>query len=129
MMKHIVRLASLLALFALWSPMPVPAQTQAAWIVALRDGGHVIVFRHGATYPDQADTDPFNLANVDKQRQLNDAGRAKATEIGNAFRKLRIPVGRVHASLLYRAIETGKLMFPDIAPNQPDFLAEREREA
>jgi hypothetical protein len=74
MMKHVVRLASLLALFALWSP-PVPAQTLPEWIALLRDGGHVIVFRHGATYPDQADTDPFNLANVDKQRQLNDAGR------------------------------------------------------
>jgi phosphohistidine phosphatase SixA len=56
------------------------------------------------------------LANVDKQRQLNDAGRAKAKEIGEAFRKLKIPVGQVHTSLLYRAIETGKLMFPDITP-------------
>jgi Histidine phosphatase superfamily (branch 1) len=89
---------------------------QLARLFALRDGGHVIVCRHGATYPDQADTDPFNLANVDKQRQLNDAGRAKAKEIGEAFRKLKIPVGQVHTSLLYRAIETGKLMFPDITP-------------
>jgi len=116
MMKHVLRLVSLLALLALLSPTPVPAQTLPEWIAPLRDGGHVIVFRHGATYPDQADTDPFNLANVDKQRQLNDAGRAKAKEIGEAFRKLRIPVGQVHTSLLYRAIETGKLMFPDITP-------------
>jgi phosphohistidine phosphatase SixA len=116
MMKHVLRLASLLALFALWSPTPVPAQTLPEWIAPLRDGGHVIVFRHGATYPDQADTDPFNLTNADKQRQLSDAGRAKAKEIGEAFRKLRIPVGQVHTSLLYRAIETGKLMFPDITP-------------
>jgi phosphohistidine phosphatase SixA len=114
MMKHVVRLASLLALFALGRRQP--AQTLPEWIAPLRDGGHVIVFRHGATYPDQADTDPFNLANVDKQRQLNDAGRAKAKEIGEAFRKLKIPVGQVHTSLLYRAIETGKLMFPDITP-------------
>ena len=28
--------------------------------VALRGGGHVIVFRHGATFADQADTDPLN---------------------------------------------------------------------
>jgi hypothetical protein len=32
--------------------------------------GPVIVFPHGGTNPDQADTDPFNLANVDKQRQI-----------------------------------------------------------
>jgi len=43
---------------------------------------------------------PFKLANVDKQRELNDAGRANAKEIGDAFRKLRIPVGQVHTSLL-----------------------------
>ena len=51
-------------------------------------GGHVIVFRLGAIYPAQADTDPFNLAHVGKQRHLNDAGRAKAEEIGGANRKL-----------------------------------------
>ena len=43
---------------------------------ALRGGGHVIVFRHGATHADQADTDPLNITNVAKQRQLNDQGRA-----------------------------------------------------
>jgi broad specificity phosphatase PhoE len=97
MMKYVLRLASLLALFALWPP-PVPAQTLPGWIAPLRDGGHVIVFRHGATNPDQADTDPFNLANVDKQRQLNDAGRTKAKEMGEAFRKLKIPVRQVHTN-------------------------------
>jgi hypothetical protein len=40
----------------------------------LRAGGCVIVVRHGATHPDQADTDPLNLDNVAKQRQLNDKG-------------------------------------------------------
>jgi phosphohistidine phosphatase SixA len=79
-------------------------------IKALRGGGHVIVFRHGATHADQADTDPLNLANVAKQRQLNEQGRALAREIGEAMRKLRIPVGQVHTSMFYRAIETGTLL-------------------
>jgi phosphohistidine phosphatase SixA len=82
----------------------------------LRAGGHVIVIRHGATYQDQADTDPLNLANIDKQRHLNDAGRAKAKEIGEAFRKLKIPVGQVVTSMYFRAIETGKLAFGDATP-------------
>jgi hypothetical protein len=30
----------------------------------LRAGGLVIVLRHGATFPDQADTDPFNFDNI-----------------------------------------------------------------
>jgi len=79
-------------------------------IEALRGGGHVIVFRHGATHQDQADTDPLNIANVAKQRQLNDQGRALAREIGEAMRKLKIPVGQVITSQFHRAVETGTLL-------------------
>src|SRR3954451_3129277 len=104
------RLGSLGALFAFLLLPVATAQAQPEWVAALRSGGHVIVFRHGATYPDQADTDPLNLDNVEKQRQLNDAGRAKHKEIGEVFRKLNIKVAAVHTSKLYRAIETGKLM-------------------
>jgi phosphohistidine phosphatase SixA len=111
------RIASLSALMLLLLlPMHASAQSPAEWLAALRGGGHVIVIRHGATHSDQADTDPFNLANVDKQRQLNDAGRAKAKEIGEAFRKLRIPVGSVITSMYFRAIETGRLAFGNASP-------------
>jgi len=79
-------------------------------VKALRGGGHVIVFRHGATHADQADTDPLNPANIDKQRQLNDQGRALARAIGEAMRKLQIPVGQVVTSQFNRAVETGTLL-------------------
>jgi phosphohistidine phosphatase SixA len=79
-------------------------------IKALRGGGHVIVFRHGATHQDQADTDPLNVANVAKQRQLNDQGRALARGVGEAMRKLGIPVGQVVTSQFNRAVETGTLL-------------------
>jgi phosphohistidine phosphatase SixA len=85
-----------------------PGMMQA--VQALRGGGHVIVFRHGATHNDQADTDPLNMANVDKQRQLNDQGRVLAREIGDAMRKLQIPVGQVITSQFNRAVETGTLL-------------------
>ncbi len=87
-----------------------PAPSQAEWINALRQGGHVIVFRHGATYSDQADTDPLNIKNVAAQRQLNDDGRALAKSIGESMRKLRIPVGQVQTSMFQRAIDTGALL-------------------
>jgi phosphohistidine phosphatase SixA len=80
---------------------------------ALRGGGYVIVFRHGATNPDQADTDPLNAdkpGNEAKQRHLNDKGKALAKDFGDSFRKLGIPVGTVATSKLYRAQETAKLM-------------------
>jgi len=91
-------------------------QAQPEWVSALKAGGYVIVMRHGATHQDQADTDPFNLANVDKQRQLNDAGRAKAREIGAAIKKLGIPIGQVVTSQYFRAIETGRLAFGEPQP-------------
>ena len=79
-------------------------------VKALRGGGHVIVFRHGATHADQADTDPLNITNVAKQRQLNDQGRALARAIGESIRKLNIPVGQVVTSQFNRAVETGTLL-------------------
>jgi phosphohistidine phosphatase SixA len=92
-----------------------PAASQPEWINALRQGGHVIVFRHGATYPDQADTDPLNPANVGKQRQLNEDGRALAKSIGESMRKLGIPVGQVQTSTFQRAVDTGTLLgFGDV---------------
>ena len=99
------------------------AYAQTEWINALRQGGYVIVFRHGATHQDQADTDPLNFKNIAQQRQLNDAGRAKVKEIGEAFRKLRIPVGQIQSSAFNRAVETGTLMGLGEVTSTPD-LAE-----
>src|SRR5215469_1881519 len=51
---------------------------------ALRAGGLVIVLRHGATFPDQADTDPLNFDNIAAQRNLNDKGKTLAKQFGDA---------------------------------------------
>jgi hypothetical protein len=56
---------------------------------ALRAGGLVIVVRHGATFADQADTDPLNFENIAAQRNLNDKGK----DTGEGFRG-RPPSGR-----------------------------------
>ena len=110
-----IRLQRLLFLaFALAAPLASAQMLADADLAdALRSGGYVIVFRHGATYMDQADTDPLNAdkpGNEAKQRQLNDKGKALAREIGDSFRKLGIPVGTVATSKLYRAQETARLM-------------------
>jgi len=79
---------------------------------------YVIVFRHGATHPDQADTDPLNPKNIDQQRQLNDQGRALARAVGDAIRRLKIPVGHVYTSMFNRAVETGTLLgFGEVTPS------------
>jgi phosphohistidine phosphatase SixA len=76
---------------------------------ALRGGGHVIVVRHGATFSNQADTDPFNLANLDKQRRLNDRGKELAKAFGVAIRAAGLPIGKVYTSQFNRAYETAVL--------------------
>ena len=82
---------------------------------ALRAGGHVILIRHGATFSDQADTDPLHLDNVAAQRQLNDKGKALAKAFGAALREAGVPVGTVYTSKFNRAYETAALAgFTDI---------------
>ena len=82
---------------------------------ALRAGGLVLVVRHGATFPDQADTDPLNFDNVAAQRNLNDKGKALAKAFGDALRQAGVPVGKVYTSKYNRAYETAVIAgFTDI---------------
>jgi broad specificity phosphatase PhoE len=86
--------------------------TLAEWLGQMRLGGYVIVLRHGATTSDVA-TDP--MSNPAKkaaagERQLSEAGRAQAKAVGEALRKLKIPVGLVLTSPLQRAVDTGTLL-------------------
>ena len=84
-------------------------------VQALRAGGSVIVVRHGATFPDQADTDPLNFDNIAAQRNLNDKGKALAKAFGDAIRQARVPVSRVFTSKYNRAYETAVIAgFKDI---------------
>jgi phosphohistidine phosphatase SixA len=82
---------------------------------ALRAGGLVLVVRHGATFPDQADTDPLNFDNIAAQRNLNDKGKALAKAFGDALRQAGVPIGKVYTSKYNRAFETAVIAgFPDI---------------
>jgi hypothetical protein len=75
----------------------------------------VIVVRPGATFPDQADTDPLNFDNIAAQRSLNDKDKTLAKAFGDAIRQVGIPVGKVYTSQYNRAYETAVLAgFKDI---------------
>jgi len=132
-----IRLSLMCALVALLPALvsSQPVFAQPGWIGDLHHGGYVIVFRHGATYTDQAKTDPMSNPNKDPmsnpttgkaaagERQLSNEGRAQAKSIGEAMHKLAIPVGTVMTSPLQRAVDTGKLLgFGEVSTN-PD-LAE-----
>jgi broad specificity phosphatase PhoE len=106
-LRGLASLVAVLLVGSAWAQSPPPAGDV---LKLLRGGGYVIVFRHGATYSDQADTDPLNLDNVAKQRQLNDKGRADARAVGEVFRAAGLPIGRSYSSRFQRAIETAWLI-------------------
>jgi len=115
--RHLAAIAFSCSLLA---AMPALAQSPTApndkdLLTALRTGGLVILVRHGATFNDQADTDPFHLDNIAKQRNLNDNGKALAKAFGDALRQAGVPVGVVFTSQFNRAYETATLAgFKDI---------------
>ena len=116
----IAALAALVSVFTLLAvPMPrasAQASLQDADVAkALRAGDLVMVVRHGATFPDQADTDPTNFDNIAAQRNLNDKGKALAKAFGEAIRQAGVPVGKVYTSKFNRAYETAVIAgFKDI---------------
>jgi phosphohistidine phosphatase SixA len=81
--------------------------TGAALIKSLQAGGHVVVMRHASS---PRDVPPVpNADNVPPERQLDGKGRAAATAMGEAIRRLKIPVTQVLTSPTYRARETARL--------------------
>src|SRR5207247_8713409 len=67
---------------------------------------YISVLRNGATFSNQADTDPFNFDDIAKQRNLNDKGKELAKAFGDAIRQVGLPVGEVYTSKFNRAYET-----------------------
>ena len=116
----IAAIAALVSVFTLLAVSMPNASAQASLqdadvAKALRAGDLVMVVRHGATFPDQADTDPTNFDNIAAQRNLNDKGKALAKAFGDAIRQAGIPVGKVYTSKFNRAYETAVIAgFKDI---------------
>jgi phosphohistidine phosphatase SixA len=81
--------------------------SRAALVKSLQAGGNVIVMRH-ASSPGDVPHKP-NPDNVPPERQLDEKGRTTATAMGEALRRLKIPIGEVLTSPTYRARETARL--------------------
>jgi phosphohistidine phosphatase SixA len=104
-----MRKAGLILFVSLCVSAHASAQTLsgAALVKALQAGGHVIVMRHASSpgaVPDKPNPD-----NVPPERQLDEKGRTTATAMGDALRRLKIPIGDVMTSPTYRARETARL--------------------
>jgi phosphohistidine phosphatase SixA len=87
----------------------------------LKQGGFVVVIRHGRTNESPTfprDEAPTDLANCSGQTMLTEVGQDQARAIGAAFRNANIPLGKVLASPLCRAVETGRLAFGRVEPSE-----------
>ena len=108
-MKRLASIISCWVIFLLMSPQSRAADLDGL-VSSLKDGGYVIVFRHGATDDSQKDVYPFVFDDMTKQRQLSEQGRQMARDIGAALKTLGIPLGQIYTSQLHRAVETGSLI-------------------
>jgi phosphohistidine phosphatase SixA len=98
---------------------PARADEAAAWR-ALSGGPAIVLFRH-AQAPGGGDPPGFKLGDCATQRNLDEAGRAQARRIGEAFRARKIEVGQVLTSQWCRSAQTAELAFPGRATPEPAF--------
>jgi phosphohistidine phosphatase SixA len=96
---------------------PGRAADLGSLVSSLKAGGHVIVIRHVATDDSRKDVYPFKFDDMTAQRQLSEAGREMARQLGAAIKRLGVPIGEVYTSRLNRAVETGRLLAgKDVSP-------------
>ena len=83
------------------------ADDEAAWAL-LKKPGHIVLMRH-AHSPETPPDGKVNFKDCSTQRQLDDAGRAQARRVGDAFRKHGIKSVHFVSSRYCRAMETARL--------------------
>jgi phosphohistidine phosphatase SixA len=118
-MHHAKFLYSLAAITAL--ALLLPAQGRSAeslsdfaFVRALQQGGKVIVMRHAKSPHASPNKDTAAPGNNKLERQLDETGRSTAAAMGDAFRRLNIPIAGVFSSPTYRALETvRRAQFPN----------------
>jgi phosphohistidine phosphatase SixA len=96
-------------------------------LTALKGGGYVLYFRHFQSDHSVWHEDPIKSKQAemtvqqirgtcDQQRPLSEYGRKRARDVGNAMRKLGVPIGSVFSSPYCRVIESARL----VAGRPPD---------
>jgi broad specificity phosphatase PhoE len=112
------RTSRLLALTAALAWAPLALADEALWTL-LKGGGQVVLIRHAVTTPGLGDPEGMKLDDCGTQRNLSEEGRAHARQLGEAFRRRGVAVGRLLSSPWCRCIDTAKLAFgktPDLTP-------------
>ena len=109
--------AAVMVLWALAVSVSAQELSGGTLVKALRGGGYVLVMRHASSPREVPDAKTANPDNTSRERQLDDAGRMTATAMGEALKRLAIPVRQVFTSPTYRARETVRLLgLPGVMP-------------
>jgi broad specificity phosphatase PhoE len=96
--------------FVLLLLAPHARADEALWAL-LKQGGQIVLIRHGVTTPGVGDPPGFKLDDCRTQRNLSDAGRLEAQRLGAVLRERGIPIARVLSSPWCRCIETARIAF------------------
>ncbi len=91
-------------------------------LALLRAGGLNLYMRHAIT--DRSQIDTGRRGDRAGQRNLSAAGEAQARALGEAFRRLGLPVAEVLTSEVFRALETAGLAFGPGAVIHPNLIAD-----
>jgi phosphohistidine phosphatase SixA len=89
--------------------VPRSQSARGGVIGALRGGGLVVYFRHGATIPSKEEDFPDWPR--ERQRLLSDEGIAQSRRIGRRFRELGLPVDEVRSSPFLRCLDMAGIAF------------------
>lgn len=71
----------------------------------------MVLMRHAQTVPGVGDPPGFRLGNCSTQRNLSDAGREQARQLGAAFAREGVRVDEVRSSAWCRCTDTAQLAF------------------
>jgi phosphohistidine phosphatase SixA len=116
--KAALLLAALLA--TTLSPAPAQAKDLSIWdqLQGTNPKGYVLLMRH-ALAPGVGDPPNFKVNDCSTQRNLNDEGRAQASEMGQWLQRREIKILRVESSRWCRAKETAELLnLGTVRPNK-----------
>jgi phosphohistidine phosphatase SixA len=96
----------LIAAFASCNAANAETLSRMSLVQHLRQGGYVLLMRHAHSPVEPPDKSMADADNPNLERQLDETGRSTARAMGEAIKKLHIPVGAVLSSPTYRALET-----------------------
>ena len=91
---------------------------EALW-AKLKAGGNVVLMRHASTGEGQGDPADFKIGDCKTQRNLSDAGREEARQLGRLLKFRAINLAPIRSSQWCRCLETARLAFGEEPQSWP----------